>query len=63
MDFKEGDVVRLKSGGPEMTISTMTERGSAECWWFVDGGPKWQQFKLHTLKKIDLQARAIGQLR
>ena len=49
--------------GRTCASSTMTERGSAECWWFVDGNPKWQQFELHTLKKIDLQARAIGQLR
>ena len=63
MEFKEGEVVRLKSGGPDMTVSAITDRASAECWWFVDGDPKWQTFQLHALEKVDLQARAIGTLR
>jgi uncharacterized protein YodC (DUF2158 family) len=32
--FKKGDDVRLKSGGPQMTIIGYTEKGQAECCWF-----------------------------
>ncbi len=32
-DFKQGDVVRLKSGGPAMTVET-TEGGETVCVWF-----------------------------
>ncbi|MCY4596593.1 MAG: DUF2158 domain-containing protein [Bryobacterales bacterium] len=63
MEFKKGDIVKLKSGGPDMTINVITDRESAECWWFVDGDTKWQTFGLHALDKVDLQARAIGNLR
>jgi uncharacterized protein YodC (DUF2158 family) len=34
-NFKEGDTVRLKSGGPLMTISLIDqESNSASCEWF-----------------------------
>ena len=41
MAFKVGDVVMLKSGGPEMTVSETSNFGSgpqAKCQWF--GGRK-----------------------
>jgi len=34
MDFKIGDVVQLKSGGPRMAVSAIGENGSAHCEWF-----------------------------
>ena len=42
MEFKIGDVVRLKSGGPEMTVSQypfktvdgVEHEGQVECTWF-----------------------------
>jgi uncharacterized protein YodC (DUF2158 family) len=35
MDFKIGDVVKLKSGGPKMTVSTIKD-GEVWCTWFED---------------------------
>lgn len=37
--FKIGDNVRLKSGGPQMTVVGYTENGQVECCWF-DGDNK-----------------------
>lgn len=51
MDFKAGDVVRLNSGGPLMTLSSLTNSGSWEAYWFVEGDPKWHSFKPEMLKK------------
>ena len=38
--FKEGDTVRLKSGGPLMTIESIDEyidgKTKAKCTWFID---------------------------
>ncbi len=34
MDFKIGDVVQLKSGGPLMTVSYIGEKGNLTCYWF-----------------------------
>jgi uncharacterized protein YodC (DUF2158 family) len=34
--FKTGDVVRLKSGGPGMTVQKLL-RNLVHCQWFVDG--------------------------
>ena len=36
-EFIPGDVVRLKSGGPDMTVSK-TGDGAAECQWFGPDG-------------------------
>jgi uncharacterized protein YodC (DUF2158 family) len=32
--LKVGDVVQLKSGGPAMTVSSITPGGAVECMWF-----------------------------
>lgn len=39
MQFKLGDVVRLKSGGPKMTVAEVTNDGYIDCEWFADEGP------------------------
>jgi uncharacterized protein YodC (DUF2158 family) len=33
-EFQPGDVVRLKSGGPKMTVSKVDDDGSLRCKWF-----------------------------
>jgi uncharacterized protein YodC (DUF2158 family) len=32
--FKEGETVRLKSGGPLMTVKTLQSEGTLWCEWF-----------------------------
>lgn len=48
--FKPGDVVSLKSGGPQMTIATVDGQ-SAFCEWFTDDQePQGKSFHLTSLK-------------
>lgn len=58
-DFKKGDTVQLKSGGPIMTIDHMvdyanssggTERG-AKCMWFADFECKEKVFNVAALEQ------------
>lgn len=58
MEFKVGDLVQLKSGGPEMTIEfyPVSEMGikyddRAQCMWFDKGELKRGIFPLATLDK------------
>lgn len=55
-EFKEGDVVRLKSGGPAMTVKSVLSGGALECHWFNTEGavytPKWENFKPLMLKPV-----------
>lgn len=37
MDFKPGDILQLKSGGPTMTV-TSAEGTDVHCAWFLGGG-------------------------
>jgi uncharacterized protein YodC (DUF2158 family) len=53
MKFRVGDVVRLKSGGPAMTIQKLGEYPSdqVECRWFTDEQEcKWGSFPPACLK-------------
>ena len=34
-EFKVGNVVQLKSGGPEMTLTSMVGSGEVMCMWFT----------------------------
>jgi len=55
MDFKAGDVVVLKSGGPKMTIEKIGPKNSnneeivAHCVWFENNQPKEDRFNPATL--------------
>ena len=57
-EFKVGDLVRLKSGGPDMTVemdaaSNYERKGQIRCVWF-EGNKKMQNdFVPGTLKKAD----------
>jgi uncharacterized protein YodC (DUF2158 family) len=56
--LKPGDVVRLKSGGPEMTIEEIGDyswgsgRMQARCKWFEGKALKESTFELASLLKI-----------
>lgn len=51
--FKVGDVVVLKSGGPEMTISDIRNNEYCTVYWFVEGKPSYFDFPLCVLEKVD----------
>ena len=47
-EFKEGDVVQLKIGGPKMTIIALdTSSGEATCSWFAGRKPNEDIFDRH----------------
>jgi uncharacterized protein YodC (DUF2158 family) len=49
-----GSVVQLKSGGPVMTISYVSQSkpGTYTCYWFLNGEIRAYEFKGPTLKII-----------
>ena len=51
--FELGDVVRLKSGGPSMTIVNAADNSSASyhCAWFIGGGVQHGSFPPECLVK------------
>ncbi len=51
--FKVGDVVRLKSGGPLMTVSEIEEDGKYWCVWFSDKERKGDTFTGQALKPFE----------
>lgn len=54
--FKSGDQVRLKSGGPDMTVSNVSDLGDVliECHWF--GGKKLEYGRFHPGELVKVQA-------
>jgi uncharacterized protein YodC (DUF2158 family) len=50
--FKAGDVVRLKSGGPKMTISSV-EAARIFTTWFAGDDPKTGAFATDTLETVE----------
>ena len=53
-DLKPGDIVMLKSGGPDMTVAD--DGGSAgylNCMWFDATGPQEQEFPVVGLKAVE----------
>jgi uncharacterized protein YodC (DUF2158 family) len=58
-DIKKGDLVKLKSGGPVMTVQEIddyTMKGSkddASCVWFDGTEPKEKVFELSTLIRYE----------
>lgn len=54
MEFKPGDVVQLKSGGPKMSIrklETIDQQPAAVCDWFDGSKQVWGTFRLAQLTK------------
>jgi uncharacterized protein YodC (DUF2158 family) len=58
-DFKPGDVVQVKSGGPSMTIASI-EGGQALCQWFDKNTQKAGRFALETLEKYTPPGIYVG---
>jgi uncharacterized protein YodC (DUF2158 family) len=57
-EFKPGDVVQLKSGGPFMTIIKLAA-GTADCEWFDDKkNPQERRFAVTSLKLRETPQRA-----
>lgn len=50
-DLKPGDLVKLKSGGPEMTYGSNDTSGRAVCMWFFDGKMERQSFPICALDR------------
>jgi len=51
MYFQPGEVVKLKSGGPLMTVRWCNGDGSTLCDWFEDTTAKHQVFVAQQLQK------------
>jgi uncharacterized protein YodC (DUF2158 family) len=54
-DFKEGDVVKLKSGGPEMTIYQIGTASSPDrvvCTWFNGNKKEKDIFAMSNLEDV-----------
>lgn len=61
--YKMGDVVRLRSGGPNMTVQGYTDLGTGEivsCQWF-DRAEKLQKgnFREDALQGVDVDASPV----
>jgi uncharacterized protein YodC (DUF2158 family) len=54
MQFKVGDVVRLKTGGPEMTVEAAETRSpDVICTWMAQTVRRHSRFKSLTLQKVE----------
>jgi uncharacterized protein YodC (DUF2158 family) len=47
--FKAGDIVRLKSGGPRMTLTSVDDRGYVRAAWFAGAMREHGYFHLDAL--------------
>jgi uncharacterized protein YodC (DUF2158 family) len=60
-EFKAGDVVKLKSSGPLMTVISVAN-GEADCEWFDDKKvPQRRAFAVTSLKLSESSERRQGQ--
>jgi uncharacterized protein YodC (DUF2158 family) len=53
--FTEGDVVRLKSGGPKMTVTVIganAYKDAVWCQWFDGMNSKTERFKIKALEMV-----------
>jgi uncharacterized protein YodC (DUF2158 family) len=60
--WKPGDLVRLKSGGPIMTVSAITSRDKVDCHWFVGETLKATEFHSNALTSPDMSSLSDGQI-
>lgn len=57
--FSVGDIVQLKSGGPEMTVQTIpdTAYGNYKCQWFAGKKLESGHFPPNSLKSVALEKK------
>jgi len=53
--LRAGDVVRLRSGGPKMTIALVDSADDCHCHWFDGGELKTSVVDINTLEKVEEQ--------
>jgi uncharacterized protein YodC (DUF2158 family) len=51
--FKPGDTVRLKSGGPIMTVTSIDSQFGCACEWFSGDKPERKLFRPEALVKTE----------
>lgn len=55
-EFRVGDIVRLKSGGPQMTVAknipNASDGPSVNCVWFVGDEPKEKWFVIGSVEPV-----------
>lgn len=51
MEFNPGDIVRLRSGGPNMMVERVVA-SSVLCVWFEDGRRRKGRFTFDTIEKV-----------
>jgi uncharacterized protein YodC (DUF2158 family) len=54
-EIKAGDVVQLKSGGPTMTVSWVSDEYgtlTAGCTWFVKDKKEFERFPVTSLQRV-----------
>jgi len=52
-EFKNGDIVKLKSGGPKMTVYQVL-RGNVDCTWFDENNnQQYSKFGNETIEKVE----------
>lgn len=56
--FGLGDVVRLKSGGPAMTVNEKAQAGGLVCVWFAGDDVRHHTFRPEALQAIALSGGA-----
>lgn len=52
-DFNVGDIVKVKSGGPKMTVDQITHKGEVSCTWFSGSKMQTGYFHPETLQKVE----------
>ena len=60
-EIKVGDAVRLKSGGPDMTVSFVRNTASGEmatCDWVIEGVRQHHDFRPEMLAKVEPETKS-----
>jgi uncharacterized protein YodC (DUF2158 family) len=61
LPFKVGDIVRLKTGGPEMTVEAVDMKGpDVICTWVAETVRRRGRFKALLLQKVEEKALNSG---